>query len=273
MVQGMLSHGLTATAFRGNHIVPGLCSLLAVALIGVLPTVAFAQAHWTVDTKNSLVWWQMSPHLNHLWATTCPEDRSWRPGENRSPGWHISPRLRLPETGFANVDDTVNVPLYPRDDAEAVCAEAVQGEVLLPDTVTWRGAHAEVSALTDALISGEAMRDILMHQVLESSRFPRIRFTLDSIVSLTKEADALVGSAAGKLFVRDVQEDITVSLKVFPDAGGMRVLARWRVPSDSLVKRLCPKIKTYSLGVNTGLWHDFFMGADIVFLIEPTGAH
>jgi hypothetical protein len=271
------SNRLTATASRGNHIVLGSRLLLAAAFVGLLPTVVVAQVRWTVDAKNSLVWWQMSPHLNHLWATTCPEDRSWRPGENRSPGWRISPRLRLPETGFANVDDTINVPLYPRDDVEAVCSEAVQGEVLLPDTVTWRGAHAEVTALVNALISGEAMRDLLMHQILESSRFPQIRFTLDSLVGMTKEPDALVGSAIGKLFIRDMEEDITASVKVFPDAGGMRVLAKWRVPSDTL-KLWIPKLKTYSLGANTNLWHDFFMGADLVFRSEPigsasTGAH
>ena len=258
----------------GSHSLPApLRRALAAAFVGLLPTVGFAQVRWTVDSKNSLVWWQVSPHLNHLWATSCPEDRSWRPGENRSPGWHISPRLRLPETGFANVDDTINVPLYPRDEVEAVCSEAVQGEVTLPDTVTWRGAHADVSVLADALISGEAMRDLLMHQVLESTRFPRIRFTLDSIVGMKKGEDGLVGSAIGTLTVRDVVEQITASVKVFPDAGGMRVLARWRVPSDTLVKRFIPKLRTYGLGANTNLWHDFFMGADLVFLSEAVGAH
>jgi YceI-like domain len=256
----------------GAHSLPvPLRPVLAAAFVGLLPTVGSAQVRWTVDAKTSLVWWQMSPHLNHLWATSCPEDRSWRPGENRSPGWHISPRLRLPETGFANVDDTVNVPLFPRDEVEAVCSEAVEGEVLLPDTVTWRGAHAEVSVLSNALISGEAMRDLLMHQILESSRFPRIRFTLDSIVGMRRKEDGYVGNVIGTLTVRDVAEPITASVKVFPDAGGMRVLAKWRVPSDTL-KGWIPKLKTYSLGANTNLWHDFFMGADLVFVSEGIGA-
>ena len=87
-------------------------------LLGIA-TAAFAQtsaepSRWTVDSKTSLAWWQMSPNLNHLWATTCPGDPSWRPGEDRSPGWNFDPNLRLPKTGYSNVDDTINVPLFPR---------------------------------------------------------------------------------------------------------------------------------------------------------------
>src|SRR5882757_8516136 len=64
---------------------------------------AQAETRWTVDPKASLAWWQVSPHLNHLWATTCPGEPSWRPGEGRSSGWNINPYLELPATGYANV--------------------------------------------------------------------------------------------------------------------------------------------------------------------------
>jgi len=260
--------------------VPGSRSLhaplrraLTAALAGLLPVVAVAQTRWTVDPKTSLVWWQMSPHLNHLWATTCPEERSWRPGENRSPGWRISPRLKLPKTGYANVDDTVNVPLYPRDEVEAVCSQAVQGEVTLPDTVTWRGASALVTATADALITGEAMRDVLMHEALETNRFPKITFTLDSLVGMTKEADGMVGSALGTLTIRGVEAPITATVKVFPDAGGMRVLAKWRMMADTLTHKFVPRLRIMGLGGNTNLWHDFFMGADLVFHTEAAAAN
>src|SRR5882672_8525183 len=56
-------------------------------LIGCLlltgPAAAHAQMRWVVDSRSSLAWWQVSPNLNHLWATTCPGDSSWRPGEGR----------------------------------------------------------------------------------------------------------------------------------------------------------------------------------------------
>lgn len=246
--------------------------LLAVALVGLLPAAAAAQARWTIDPKTSLVWWQMSPHLNHLWATTCPQDPSWRPGENRSSGWNINHKLKLPKGGSANVDDTVNVPLYPRDTVQSLCNEAVQGEVLLPDTVTWRDARGEVTATADALISGETMRDVMMHQVLETKKFPKICFTLDSLVHVTRQGSRLVGSAVGTLTVRGGQQRVTAEVEAFPDAGGMRVLAKWHFPVETLMRELAPKVLYRSLGGSTNLWHDFFMGADLVFRTKaPAG--
>ena len=142
---------------------------------------------------------------------------------------------------------------------------------MLPDTVTWRGAHAEVSVIADALISGEAMRDILMHQVLETHSYPKLRFTLDSLVGMKRGADAIVGSAVGTLTIRGLLQPMVAAVRVFPDGGGMRVLAKWRVPSDTLVKKWIPKIRTYGLGANTNLWHDIFMGADLVFIADSAG--
>ncbi len=247
---------------------------LAVALAGLLPApAAHAQTRWIIDSKTSLAWWQMSPHLNHLWATTCPEEPSWRPGENRSPGWHINRDLKPPSVGYNNVDDTVHVPLYPRDRPHPVCGEAVEGQALLPDTVTWRGAGAEVTVRADALITGEAMRDILMHQILETKRFPDIHFTLDSLAGLTRRAGWFFCTAFGTLTVRGVQKPIVAAVRAFPDGGGMRVLAKWRVPATTLLHELTPKLHRYGLGANTNLWHDFFMGADLVFLPETRAAN
>ena len=258
----------------GSRLLPApLRRPLIAALAGLLPTVAVAQNTWRVDPKTSLVWWQMSPHLNHLWGTTCAEERSWRPGENRSPGWRINPRLKLPETGFSSMDDTVNVPLFPRDEVEAVCSEVVSGEVTLPDTVTWHDARGTVTVKVEGLVSGQAMRDMLTHQVLESKSFPEIRFTLDSLVGMKKEPDAIVGRAIGIMSIRGVQQPIVASLRVFPDVGGIRVLAKWRMTADTLSHKIIPKIRIFGLGSNTAIWHDFFMGADLIFLREEAGAH
>ena len=259
----------------GSRSLPALLRcLLVAACAGILPAVALSQTRWVVDPKSSLVWWQMSPHLNHLWGTTCPEERSWRPGENRSPGWRINPRLRLPGQGEASNDDTVNVPLFPRDEVEAVCSPAVKGEVFLPDTVTWRGAHGTVSVLTEGLVSGQAMRDILTHQVLQAKSFPDITFKLDSLVSMKREKDALVGTLVGTLSLHGVDEPITATVRMFPDGGGMRVLAKWRMTIEELTHNVIPKIRMYSLGANTNIWHDFFMGADLVFIhAEQAGAN
>ncbi len=195
---------------------------LAAALLGLVTAVAPvpAQTHWTVDPKTSLAWWQMSPNMNHLWATTCPADSSWRPGENRSSGWVINPKLKLPRSGYGNVDDTVHVPLYPRHTVQPDCVEAVRGEVVVPDTVHWRGVHG-----------------------------------------------------TGTLTIRGVQKAVTAALQAFPDGGGLRVLAKWRFPAPLLLLDFTPKLSYLGLGANTLIWHDIFMGADLVFRPEAPGAN
>jgi hypothetical protein len=246
---------------------------LAAALIGLLAAAAaHAQTRWIVDPKASLAWWQMSPNLNHLWATTCPEERSWRPGENRSSGWNIDRKLKLPRSGYGNVEDTLHVPLFPRPRVSAVCGEAVEGVVLLPDTVGWRGARGQVAVRSDALITGQAMRDVTMHQILQTAQFPEIRFTLDSVVGLTQQADTLFGSAVGTLTLGGKPVPTTAAVKAFPEAGGMRVLAKWHVPAATLQLELVPKLHYLGLGVNTLIWKDFFMGADLVFRPEAPAA-
>ncbi len=248
---------------------------LAAALVGLVTAAAalVAQTHWTVDPKTSLAWWQMSPNMNHLWATTCPADSSWRPGENRSSGWVINPKLKLPHSGYGNVDDTVHVPLYPRHTVHADCVEAVRGDVVVPDTVHWHGVHGTVAVQGEALVTGQAMRDVMMHQVMQTTRFPEIQFTLDSLVDLTKRADTLVGRAIGTLTIRGVQKAVTATLQAFPDGGGLRVLARWRFPAPLLLLDFTPKLSYLGLGANTMIWHDIFMGADLVFRPETAAAN
>src|SRR6266478_10196110 len=92
---------------------------LVAAFVGLVTAVAAlsAQTHWTIDPRTSLAWWQVSPHLNHLWATTCPEEPSWRPGEGRSSGWKAE--VDVPG-GTGNVDDTVDVPIHPRHKVRSV---------------------------------------------------------------------------------------------------------------------------------------------------------
>src|SRR6266446_7229452 len=138
----------------GAHVRPPSFGAVLVGLIAT--ATAQAQTTWTVDRKASLAWWQVSPHLNHLWATTCPEEPSWRPGEGRSSGWKAE--VDVPG-GTGNVDDTVDVPIHPRHKVRSVCRDAVAGAVLLPDSIRWRGARGQVTVRADALLMGEAMRD------------------------------------------------------------------------------------------------------------------
>jgi hypothetical protein len=246
----------------------GRYTVLLVCLMVAGSATAHGQARWVVDPKTSFAWWQMSPNLNHLWATTCPGDSSWRPGEGRSSGWYINPKLKLPKYGYANVDDTVNVPLYPRHKVYASCIEAVRGEVVAPDTLHWRGTLGTVMVKGETFVTGESMRDLLMHQVMQTAQFPDIVFSLDSLSELTRRGDTLHGKAIGVLTFRDGKKPTVAVVRAFRDAGGMRVLARWRVPAHDLLE-MTPKLHYLGLGVNTNIWHDFFMGADIVFRPVP----
>lgn len=242
---------------------------LAAVWLGLLSAEAEAraQATWTVDPKASLAWWQMSPNLNHLWATTCPEDPSWRPGEGRSGGWSMSGLAT--SKGAAGVPDTVNVPLYPRWQARSICAEAVKGQVRAPDAVAWRGVRGEVVVSADALISGAEGRDAYTRQaILQTNRWPDIRFTLDSLVDVTQHGDTLRGTAVGVFTLRDVAKPMTAAVRAWPEAGGLRVLAKFRVLASAMVPEWgLPKF-ALGLGVGLNIFQDLFMGADLLLRRE-----
>jgi polyisoprenoid-binding protein YceI len=226
---------------------------------------ARAQTRWTVDPKASLAWWQVNPHLNHLWATTCPEEPSWRPGEGRSGGWVIGQALRTPKQGYAAVNDTTNVPLYPRYEALDVCTEAVHGEVVVADAARLRGVRGAVTVRSDALITGEERRDAFARDaVLEATRYPVIRFTIDSVVNVTRQADTLHGTAVGVFTLRDVSKPMTARVEAWPEAGGLRVLAKFRIPAPDLTTEYGLSRFALGLGVTTRIWYDLFMGVDVV---------
>lgn len=239
------------------------------ALALLLHAPASAQGRWKVDAKTSIAWWQMSPTLNHLWATTCPGDPDWRPGEERSGGWTINPKLKLPSTGYSNTEDTIHVPLYPRHVVQPICVEAIRGEIAISDTAHWRGVHGSIFVQGDALITGESMRDVMMHQMMQTAQYPEMKFTVDSLIDIARTGDTLNAKAVGSFTIRDYTEPVTAVVKAFPDAGGMRVLAKWGVGAKDLDK-MTPKLKYLSLGVQANIWKHFFMGADIIFM--PAGA-
>ena len=231
---------------------------------------AQAQTRWLVDPKLSLAWWQVSPHLNHLWATSCPEEPSWRPGEGRSGGWTINPELKTASrTGYQNVPDTIHVPLYPRTRIETVCTEAVHGQVSLPDTVQWRGATGKVAVSADMLISGHDQRDAYARgAVLQANRFRTINFTLDSVVNVTRQADTLRGTGLGVFTLRDVSRPMAAELVAWPEAGGLRVFSKLRIPVRQLVPVYGVSSFALGLGVGSRIWRDLFAGVDMLLRRE-----
>lgn len=236
-----------------------------------IATSAAAQNRWRVDPRASLAWWQVNPHLNHLWATTCPEDPAWRPGEGRSSGWVIGEGLKPPKHGYAAVSDTTIVPLYPRKEVSPLCTEAVEGEITVADTARWLGVSGQVTVSGDALITGEERRDAYTRQaILQTERYPQIRFIIDSVVNVTHEADTVRGTAVGKFNLHGVTRPMTAGVRAWPTAGGLRVLAKFHVPAMDLTQVYGLSRFALGLGVTTRIWHHLFMGVDVV--LRPQAA-
>ena len=238
------------------------------------PAAGHAQTRWTTDPKASLAWWQIDPHLNHLWGTTCPQEPSWRPGEGRSPGWHTETAMEAKASkGFADVSDTIHVPLYPRHEVLFVCTEAVEGQIVTPDTIKWRGARGQVVIKAKDLITGEAMRDVYLQEaVFMSSNYPEIKFTIDSVVNVTRQADTLHATALGTFVFRGVSKPMSANIKAFPEAGGTRVLAKFHMPARTLMSEFGIRLRILGLGVLMNIWKELFMGVDLLMHREGTGA-
>ena len=237
-------------------------SLLAAALL--LPWgLAAAQARWVIEPKSSLAWWQMNPHMNHLWGTSCPGEPSWRAGEDRTAAAFMKDMLRSPSTL-----DTLNVPRYPRYMARDVCAEAVRGEITAPDTATWRGVRGVVVLDAAQLVSGHPQRDRYTREaVLETGTHPEIRFTIDSLTDMVRQADTLRGSVAGVLKLHGVERPIVANLAMWPEGGGLRVTSKFSVTARSLVDVFGLSSHALGLGVGVRIWHHLFMGVDL--LVRP----
>jgi hypothetical protein len=240
-------------------------NVLLVASVLTLGGNAAAQVRWTVEPKSSLAWWQISPHMNHLWATTCPQEPSWRPGEGRTGGWTFAQWLSTPVAGDLSVADTVNVPLYPRYEARDVCSEAVQGEVTARDTVRWRGVRGSVVVNPSFLVSGHDQRDAFMRdKILETRQYPEIRFAIDSLIGVTRSADTLSGTAVGTLSLHGVDKVMQAPIRVWPEAGGLRVQGRFRIPAQSITREFGLSSIALGLGIGVRIWQDLFMGVDLL---------
>ncbi|MSR07680.1 MAG: YceI family protein [Gemmatimonadetes bacterium] len=232
----------------------------------VLTRPAIAQSErWVVDPALSLAWWQINPHLNHLWATTCPGDPSWRPGEDRGAGWLV-PDLKTPR-GYAAIADTV-VPLLPRKWALPLCARAVRGEIATSDASGWKEVRGLIVLRPDSLVTGLAMRDEYARKaVYESVRYPDIRFTIDSLTDI-QPGDTLRATIVGTFEFRGVKRAATASAKAWRNAGGLRVMAQFTVVPRDLINVYGVSSVALGLGVGGQVWKTLHLGVDVVLKRE-----
>lgn len=246
------------------------CTTLAVVSV---PT-HHARAHaspvrWVIDEKSSLAWWQINPHLGDLWGTTCEAESSWHAGRAQDPMKHERSKM-----GYAGVLDTL-VPLYPRPVAQAVCAPAVTGEFEAVDTVHWRGVHGQVVVAAGSLTSGLSTRDnYARHSLLQTASFPNVTFQVDSITGAERHGDTLTATAFGVFELRGVRQPMTVPIRFWHDALGLRVTGQTHFPATDLITVYKMSKIGLGLGVASHVWKQFYWGIDAILVPgEAQGAN
>jgi hypothetical protein len=246
------------------------CNCGATAAGALLLTVAalHGQTRWAVDPKASLAWWQMNPHLSHLWATTCPSDPSWQAGEGRTISDAVGHVMRQ-KTTVTDRDET-RIPLYPRRTVRSLCPPAVNGEVTLTDTINWQ-VRGTIAVTSEFLVTGQSVRDRYGQKtIFDIENHPQIKFVIDS-VSNVQRGEPLKMTAFGTFQFRGKSKPMTVPLTVDRHPGGaVRVQGQFSMPAEDLVNVY--DVSAYALGLSVGLrvWRTLHMGIDA--LLRPTAS-
>ena len=240
--------------------------LLLVFALAVLAPALSAQTRYAVEHSTSLAWWQVDPHYEHLWATTCPADTSWQAGEGRDAGLYTNYKTR-PTTYAAGTPDS-RIPLFPRDIVKPLCRNAVRGDVTVQDVDRWRGVSGTITVIADSLFTGLGFRDKYGRQaVLETGKYPVITFDIDSLTDVQgsmSRGDTLRGVAIGTFELHGVQHATRAPVKAWQDAAGFRVRAQFSVPALSLTQEF--KMSKVALGMGVGMrrWKTVHMGVDLI---------
>lgn len=127
------------------------------------------------------------------------------------------------------------------------------------------GVRGAISEKANHLVSGLRQRDEYTHEkILEAALYPEIRFNIDSLVRVTRQADILRGSAVGVFSVHGVDKPMVAAVRASPGAGGLRVLAKFSTPAPTLAKDYNLSTWALGLGVGTQIWYDLHMGVDLL---------
>lgn len=235
-----------------------------VALLAGTATAHAQNVRYSAEPRASLAWWQIDPHFGHLWATTCPADPTWQPGEGRSPQYYVDyiRRHEIKESGGRDA----RIPLYPRKRIRYVCKPAVSAVVELADTNSLKLVRAQISVLADSLFTGLDMRDAYARtKVLNTKQYPAIRFEVDSLTAITP-GDTMKATAVGTFELRGVRTPMKSPVKVWREGGGIRVQSHFFIPASSLVNVYDMSPLALGMGVRMGQWKDVHMGVDMLLM-------
>jgi hypothetical protein len=244
------------------------CCRNGLSVIGTLLCIesplAAQKASYVVVSQLSLAWWQMNPHLNHLWATTCTRDPDWRPGEGAgmSQAQAILKSMQK-RVGDANVLDTI-IPLYPRKKVLPICGDAVGGAITVEDAGTLSGAKGTMTVKLDALQTGFHLHDSFMHEILGVTKnSPPAEFRIDSL-SGVQRGDTTRAIAHGTLQLHAAVRSFDVPLKMWQTPEGLRVTGRFSMPALDMVDVYHLSRFKLGLGVGAGIWKFLYMGFDVI---------
>jgi hypothetical protein len=236
---------------------------LAAAVILIPTAAAHAQsATLRVDSKSSLAWWQMNPHLGHLWATTCPQDPGWVAGSGANYKHSDVEAGRKPPSVAYYIEK--KIPLYPRGEAADICGPtSVHGQIQAENLATLKGVRGVISVRAADLTVGTDLRDKFLETVLESDRYPEMRFRIDSLTNV-QTGDTIRANAVGKLYIHGVEAPMTAPVKAWQEAGGLRVVSIFQIEAHEMVDTYKLSKWKLGLGVGTNLWKILHMGVDVV---------
>ena len=226
---------------------------------------ASAQSSMTIDKQRSLVWWQIDPHFGHLWASSCPKDPSWQPGEGHSAGHYLNyaarPRIST------NKASEARIPLFPRRTVRANCRQAVSGSFTVADANRWTGFKGNIILRPDSIDTGADFRnDFAKKYVYGTNTHPTITFQIDSLTSVTVSGDTVNAVAVGTFQLRGVQKQTRVQVRGVQEPSGMRVRGMFAMPSHELRDRYGVSQWALGAGVGLKLWDTLFMGFDLILL-------
>lgn len=240
--------------------------IAVVALLGFSAALSAQRINYVVQPAASLAWWQMNPHLNHLWATSCPADKDWRPGDGvgLSVAQGMVKRTNK-RVGSGNVLDTV-IPLYPRKVVLPNCLEAVHGDITVDDLKTLRGAHGKIVIELAHLSLGKPMYDKYERSVLQTDAFPTAEFKIDSM-AVVQPGDTTHATAYGTFEMHGVARPVAIPVRAWSEPAGMRVTGMFSIPAYDLIEVYGFSKYKLGLGVAALIWKYLSMGIDVI--IKP----
>ena len=106
--------------------------------------------------------------------------------------------------------------------------------------------------------------------VLQANSYPDVRFHLDSLVQVQR-GDTITANAVGGFELHGVTQPTVVPIKVWREAGGLRVTGKFTMPPTELVEKYRVSRLVLGLGVGTGIWHYLHLGFDIVLRNASAG--